>query len=159
MQDDVDDILSQLKEHTVEIKKSEDIKLEETDVKKFLITKTGTLVQTAIDSMQSIQQALGQSTDADEITALAKLIEASAKAIDTLNTLHNAQERNKTSKEVKQMEIDARERMNRDDNEVKKNLIFNREDLFKILTEPRVVKGEIIEEEHCSLADHQQCEA
>ena len=57
------------------------------------------------------------------------------------------------------MEIDARERMNRDDNEVKKNLIFNREDLFKILTEPRVVKGEIIEEEHCSLADHQQCEA
>ena len=31
-----------------------------------------------------------------------------------------------------------------DDNEVKKNLIFNREDLFKILTEPRIAKGEVV---------------
>ncbi len=146
MQDDVDDILSQLKEHTTEIKKADDIQLDEPDVKKFLITKTGTLVQSAIDSMQSIQQGLGQTTDADEIMALAKLIEASAKAIDTLNTLHNAQERNKTSKEVKQMEIDARERMNREDNDARKNLVFNREDLIRVLAEPRVVEGHVIEE-------------
>lgn len=145
MQDDVDDILSQLKEHTTEIKKADDIQLDEPDVKKFLITKTGTLVQSAIDSMQSIQQGLGQTTDADEIMALAKLIEASAKAIDTLNTLHNAQERNKTSKEVKQMEIDARERMNREDNDARKNLVFNREDLIRVLAEPRVVEGHVIE--------------
>lgn len=146
MQDDVDDILSQLKEHTTEIKKADDIQLDEPDVKKFLITKTGTLVQSAIDSMQSIQQGLGQTTDADEIMALAKLIEASAKAIDTLNTLHNAQERNKTSKEVKQMEIDARERMNREDNDTRKNLVFNREDLIRVLAEPRIVEGHVIED-------------
>ena len=149
MEEEVDDIIKQLANHTAVTKENKDIALQEGNVQEFLITKTGTLVEAAVDSMQTIKQTLGSTTDAEEITALAKLIEASAKAIDALNTLYNAAERNKTSKEIKQMEIKHREKMREEDEAANKEgnnfILTDRESVLSFLS-MKQAKGKVLEE-------------
>ena len=64
---------------------------------------------------------------------MAELIKASSSAIETLNKLHTAKERNDTQVAVKQMDVDSKERLNIVDNQTK--MLLSRDDIMKALVD------------------------
>ena len=131
--DAVDDILSQIKDHkttTTEIKKVE----EEFDPEKleaFILNKTSALVNTSIDMVEDVKDYISSAPENRDVASLAELIRASTGAIDTLNKLHASKEGNKVKKELKQIDVEAKERMNIADNQTK--VLLSRDDIMKAL--------------------------
>ena len=131
--DAVDDILSQIKDHKVttsEIKKVE----EEFDPEKleaFILNKTSALVNTSIDMVEDVKDYISSAPENRDVASLAELIRASTGAIDTLNKLHTSKEGNKIKKEIKQIDVEAKERMNIADNQTK--VLLSRDDIMKAL--------------------------
>ena len=131
--DAVDDILSQIKDHkatTSEIKKVE----EEFDPEKleaFILNKTSALVNTSIDMVEDVKDYISSAPENRDVASLAELIRASTGAIDTLNKLHTSKEGNKIKKEIKQIDVEAKERMNIADNQTK--VLLSRDDIMKAL--------------------------
>lgn len=146
---DVDDILSQLKTHKKKYdEETTSVNLTADGVQDFLIQKTGELVQEAISAMQSVNRAIANSTDAKEIAAMAEVIKAASAAVGTLTTLHTASEKNKVTREMKQLDIESREKMNTEDNQTR--VMLNREEILKYITNPdnanpRIAKGSVID--------------
>ena len=131
--DAVDDILSQIKDHkttTNEIQKVEkdfDVdKLEE-----FILNKTSSLVNTSIEMVEDVKDYISSAPENRDVASLAELIRASTGAIDTLNKLHTSKEGNKSRKEIKQLDVEAKERMNIADNQTK--VLLSRDDIMKAL--------------------------
>ncbi len=64
---------------------------------------------------------------------MAELIKASSGAIEALNKLHTAKERNETQVTVKQMDIESKEKLNVIDNQTK--MLLSRDDIMKALVD------------------------
>ena len=131
--DAVDDILSQIKDHktaTTEIRKvKKDFdadKLEE-----FILNKTSSLVNTSIEMVEDVKDYISSAPENRDVASLAELIRASTGAIDTLNKLHTSKEGKKSRKEIKQLDVEAKERMNIADNQTK--VLLSRDDIMKAL--------------------------
>ena len=131
--DAVDDILSQIKDHktaTTEIQKvKKDFdadKLEE-----FILNKTSSLVNSSIDMVENVRDYISSAPENRDVASLAELIRASTGAIDTLTKLHTSKEGNKSRKEIKQLDVEAKERMNIADNQTK--VLLSRDDIMKAL--------------------------
>jgi hypothetical protein len=131
--DAVDDILSQIKDHkatTSEIKKVEEV-LDPDKLEEFIVNKTSALVNTSIDMVENVKDYISSAPENRDVASLAELIRASTGAIDTLNKLHTSKEGNKVKKEIKQIDVEAKERMNIADNQTK--VLLSRDDIMKAL--------------------------
>ena len=110
--DAVDDILSQIKDHkatTSEIKKVEEV-LDPDKLEEFIVNKTSALVNTSIDMVENVKDYISSAPENRDVASLAELIRASTGAIDTLNKLHTSKEGNKVKKEIKQIDVEAKDR-------------------------------------------------
>jgi len=119
--DAVDDILSQIKDHkstTPEIKRVEE-DFDADKLEAFILNKTSALVNTSIDMVEDVKDYISSAPENRDVAAIAELIRASTGAIDTLNKLHASKEGNKSKMEIKQIDIQAKERMNIADNQTK----------------------------------------
>jgi len=131
--DAVDDILSQIKDHkstTPEIKRVEE-DFDADKLEAFILNKTSALVNTSIDMVEDVKDYISSAPENRDVAAIAELIRASTGAIDTLNKLHAAKEGNKSRMEIKQIDIQAKERMNIADNQTK--VLLSRDDIMKAL--------------------------
>ena len=131
--DAVNDILSQIKDHkqtTQEIRKVEE-KLDVEKLEEFLVNKTSSLISSSVDMVEDVKDYISSAPENRDVASLAELIKASASAIDSLTKLHTAKEGNKSKKEIKQLDIEAKERMNIVDNQAK--VLMSRDDIMKAL--------------------------
>lgn len=130
----VNDILSQIKSHnkdTTEIKKvAEEIDLE--NLEEFLVKKTSSLINSSVDMVDDVKEYIASAPENRDVASLAELIKASSSAIDTLSKLHTAKEQNKNRVEIKQMDIESKEKLNIMDNQTK--VLMTRDDVMKALT-------------------------
>lgn len=131
--DAVNDILSQIKDHkqtTQEIRKVEE-KLDVEKLEEFLVNKTSSLISSSVEMVEDVKGYISSAPENRDVASLAELIKASASAIDSLTRLHTAKEGNKSKKEIKQLDIEAKERMNIVDNQAK--VLMSRDDIMKAL--------------------------
>lgn len=127
----VNDIIAQLKQHNTSIKQVKDTDLSKEGVEEFLINQTAKLVNTSLNMIENVNMYIASSPEHKDITAYAELIKASSQAIDVLNKLHVAKEKNESQKELKKMDIESRERLNYADNQTK--LLLTRDDIYNVL--------------------------
>ena len=81
--------------------------------------------------VEDVKDYISSAPENRDVAAIAELIRASTGAIDTLNKLHAAKEGNKSKMEIKQLDVEARERMNITDNQTK--VLLSRDDIMKAL--------------------------
>lgn len=114
----VNDILSQLKDTTTLARKVPTIEedLQKEDLEKYIISTSGKLINKTMGIIDNVNDYISSAPEAKDVTALAELLKAAATSIESLNKVYTSIERNKTVKEVKQMDIDSREKINVNDN-------------------------------------------
>ena len=146
--EDIKSLVDQLKDSATLNKnvsqKSEELGLNPNDVEQFVIKNSGHLVQQSLEVMDNVKDYIMASGDPDSISALSELINASSKAIESLNKLVVQNKRSATTIATKTMDIEAKYTI--EDTRNKNALIGTREEIFKkLMAEANVI--EINEEE------------
>ena len=128
------DIITQLKQSNKVAKTPiEDSVLNKEDLEDFLIQNSSKLIKKSLSIVENVNDYISSAPENRDVAALAELIKASSGAIDSLNKLHTAKERNETQLEVKQMDVNSKERLNIADNGTK--LLLSRDDIMKALVD------------------------
>jgi len=112
----VNDIIAQLKSTTALAKKEETEDLDKDKLEEFIIKNSGKLITKTLGIVDDVQAYISSAPDAKDVAALAELLKAASSSIEALNKVYTSIEKNKTVKEVKQMDIDSREKINVQDN-------------------------------------------
>ena len=118
----VDDIVSQLQNSSMinrpqrapEEEISEEISKE--NLEEFIIKKSALLINKTLHAINNVEDYISSAPDAKDVSAFAELLNAASGSIDALNKVYTSIEKNKTSKEIKTMDIQSKERMNTQDN-------------------------------------------
>ena len=130
----VNDIISQLKQNNKVAKAPvEESVLNKEYLEDFLIQNSGKLIKKSLSIVDNVNDYISSAPENRDVAALAELIKASSSAIETLNRLHTAKERNETQLEVKKIDVESKERMNIADNQAK--ILLSREDIMNALIE------------------------
>ena len=128
----VNDIISQLKQNNkVARTPVEESVLDKEDLEDFLIQNSGKLIKKSLSIVDNVNDYISSAPENRDVAALAELIKASSSAIETLNKLHVAKERNETQLEVKKIDVQSKERINIADNQAK--ILLSREDIMNAL--------------------------
>jgi vacuolar-type H+-ATPase catalytic subunit A/Vma1 len=137
----VNDIISQLKQNNKTAKTpAEESVLDKEDIEDFIIQHTSRLIKKSLSIVDNVNDYISSAPENRDVAAMAELIKASSGAIEALNKLHTAKERNDTQVAVKQMDIESKERLNIADNGTK--LLLSRDDIMKALVDK---DGDIID--------------
>jgi hypothetical protein len=107
---DVDSIISQIKNQGKSIKnvQKERPELKKEDLEKFIIDNAAAVVADSIEMVQSLKLDVVGGGDAKMVEATAELVKAVTGAIDALSKLKLSEDKIKSQKEIKQMDIDAK---------------------------------------------------
>lgn len=140
-ENDVDDILSQLKTREKNTPKEDEIELTRDNLEAFLLKSAGSLVRNALNAVSDAQIATSGASESEEIEAVAELTKAASSAIEALNKIYVTLEKSRAAKELKTMDIQARLQMNSEDNTTK--LLLSREEVFKELFDDKGHKAVI----------------
>jgi hypothetical protein len=129
-----DSILDQLQQSLTEKKeivKAPPSALTNENLEEFVLQQTATLVNQSMEAVDNLKDYIQAGVSDREITAFAEVVKASSAAIETLNKLLIAREKNKLTSELKEKDIQARKELNTQDNQTR--LLLSREDLMKQL--------------------------
>mgnify|MGYP001234557045 CR=1 FL=1 len=130
----VNDIISQLKQNNKVARTPVDESvLNKEDLEDFLIQNSGKLIKKSLSIVDNVNDYISSAPENRDVAALAELIKASSSAIETLNKLHTAKERNETQLEVKKLDVESRERINIADNQTQ--ILLSRDDIMKALVD------------------------
>ena len=130
----VNDIISQLKQNNkVSRAPIDESVLDKEDLEDFLIQNSGKLIKKSLSIVDNVNDYISSAPENRDVAALAELIKASSSAIETLNKLHVAKERNETQLEVKKIDVESKERINIADNQAK--ILLSREDILNALVD------------------------
>ena len=132
--DSIDDLLSQLQSSNQvarDADKQDDFKLDKEDLENFLLQYSGKLIKGSVDYVEDVKQFITSAPDAKDVESLSKLVGAAAAAIETLNKIHISDQKAKSTKELKVMDIESKKAFQQQDTETK--LLLNREELMKEL--------------------------
>ena len=128
------DIISQLKQNNKVARTPVDESvLNKEDLEDFLIQNSGKLIKKSLSIVDNVNDYISSAPENRDVAALAELIKASSSAIETLNKLHTAKERNETQLEVKKLDVESRERINIADNQTQ--ILLSRDDIMKALVD------------------------
>lgn len=156
MSDDLDKILDDLKNDNSISTLNEEPEQKRLDINDdnlgdYVMQKVGTLVESGIEAVQSIQQTIASGFQPEELAAFNGLISAVTSAADTLNKIHIQHLKQKAAKELKQMDIAAKKQLS-DSNPNGGNtnvLIATREEIIErfLKDNKKVINAEFSEEE------------
>lgn len=134
---DVDDIIFQIRNQGKSLKNVEKEKPELTkeDLEKFVIDNASSVVMDSIEMVQSLKMDVIAGADSKMVEAVSELVKATTAAIDSLSKLKLSDDKIKSQKEIKQMDIDAKSSIIADQNS--SGLFISREELLKNLLGPR----------------------
>lgn len=111
----VNDIIAQLKGNTALAKKEVVEDLDKDKLEEFIIKNSGRLINKTLGIIDDVQTYISSAPDAKDVAALAELLKAASSSIEALNKVYTSIEKNKTVKEIKQMDIDSKEKINTQD--------------------------------------------
>jgi hypothetical protein len=142
LNDEVEDIISQIKNQSKNLKKpaqnQPDLKKE--DLENFVIVNAGKVVNHSLEMVENLKTEVLAGADSKLIESVSELVKATTSAIDALSKLKIAEDKLKSQKEITQMNIDAKISKENEDDSSK--LTFTRNDIIKLLEkkeEPTVV--------------------
>jgi len=120
MEEDLDfivgDIITQLKGTTALSKKEPEDELTKEKLEEFIIKNSGKLIMKSLDIIEDVQTYISSAPDAKDVAAFAELLKASSASMECLNKIYISLEKNKTTKDIKQMDIVSKEKQNTQDN-------------------------------------------
>jgi hypothetical protein len=108
---------------------AEELKLTDENVNDFILETTGKLVQSGLKTIESLKSVIQTGFDPEELTAYSDLMKSVITAVDTLNKVNLQNKKGKTSKEIKQMEINNKVKESKGGNT--NVLVMTREDVIK----------------------------
>ena len=129
IEDQVGDILDQLKSAPKVIRKVESLNLTKENLEEFILKYAGDLVQTSSDAVNTINDHILSAPTAEDVVALAELIKASNSSIETLNKMLLTDKKHHTLIKIKQMDVDSRKKEL--DTAIGAKLLMSREELMK----------------------------
>lgn len=112
----INGIISQLKHTTALTKVEPEEDLQKEKLEEFIIKNSGKLITKILSIVDGVQAYISSAPDAKDVSALAELLKAASASIEALNKVYTSIEKNKTVKEVKQMDIESKEKINTQDN-------------------------------------------
>jgi hypothetical protein len=114
----VDDIVSQLQNSSIinRPQRAPDEEISKENLEEFIIKKSALLINKTLHAINNVEDYISSAPDAKDVSAFAELLNAASGSIDALNKVYASIEKNKTSKEIKTMDIQSKERMNTQDN-------------------------------------------
>jgi hypothetical protein len=125
------DIVDQINMPIETVSDSNDNDINTENLEQFVINSASKLVKDSLDLIAGASGDALASGDPEAIEAAAALIKSSSSAVETLNRLLIANNRNKSAKEIKKLDIESKLQMNNEDNQTK--LIMSREEVFKFI--------------------------
>jgi len=145
MTDSIDDLLSQLQSSNQvarDVEKQDDFKLDKEDLENFLLQYSGKLIKGSVDYVEDVKQFITSAPDAKDVESLSKLVGAAAAAIETLNKIHISDQKAKSTKELKVMDIESKKALQQQDTETK--LLLNREELMKqLIDDAQIIDADV----------------
>lgn len=133
LDDAVTDIIAQLKTNNKTARTPEHNVLNKEDLEDFLIQNSGRLIQKSLNIVDNVDDYISSAPENRDVAALAELIKASSSALEMLNKLHTAKEKNQTQVVVKQMDVASKERISFVDNQTR--VLLSREDILQALVD------------------------
>lgn len=120
MEEDLDnivgDIITQLKGTTALARREPEDELTKEKLEEFIIKNSGRLINKSLNIIDEVQAYISSAPDAKDVAAFAELLKASSASMESLNKIYISLEKNKTTKDIKQMDLDSREKINTQDN-------------------------------------------
>ena len=139
----VNDIITQLKGTTALAKKEETEDLDKEKLEEFIIKNPGKLITKTLGIVDDVQTYISSAPEAKDVTALAELLKAAASSIEALNKVYTSIEKNKTVKEIKQMDIESKEKINVQDNTA--FLLSRKEIMQELIGKSKQDDGKIVD--------------
>lgn len=143
---DMDSLIGQLKDNTtvnnhIQKESTRQELIDPENLEQFVINNSSNLINQSLGVMNEVKDYIMASGDPDSISALSELINASSKAIESLNKIVIQNKRSATSIATKTMDVNAKYAIEEKKNE--NALIGTREEIFKkMLAEAKVIDVE-----------------
>lgn len=132
---EIGDLVDQLKNAEQFLKKpekaEEEFDLNPEELEKFILNNAGKLVKKSIDMVDEVKQYVETAPESRDVSSLSELINASSSAIETLSKILVQNKRDKTQKEVKQMDIDGKKQLMQ--GEFNAKMMLSRDDVMNEL--------------------------
>jgi hypothetical protein len=124
--------------------KTERNPLKKEDLEKFVIERSGELIEDALEMVATVKDFIISAPNAEDVDALAGLINATSAAMDTLNKINIADKKTDTSVKLKTMDIESKKELLQADNT--QRVLATREEILKMLVDKsKPIEAEIIE--------------
>lgn len=130
----IDDLLSQLKENTVINKQlcdNKDFKLSKDDLEQFILNTSGRLIQDSLDMVDVVKERVSSAAEPDDVASLSELFKASTSTIEALNKILIQDKKASTTMAVKRMDIEAKKEISQQ--EIHGKLMASREEVLSKL--------------------------
>lgn len=140
----MDDLLSQLKDSNDQLKAAQrkHVELDPNNIQDFIYRTANELINSSLDILASAKTNTTQAPLAEDIEAIAKLIQANSQAIDLLNKIFIQQERNQAQIQVQQLKNENKNKLP-DTKSSNEPLRMTREEMLEhILKDAKVVDVE-----------------
>jgi hypothetical protein len=146
--DDVDDIISQLKEFPAVVRKSEELSeiMDKNKVQDFVIEYSTRLIKSATESVEYVKDIVQAAPTPDDVSALADLIGSTSNALDILNKMSISDKKIDASMKIKQMDIDNKQKQ-LETKVAATTMLLTREEVMKQLIEQsnKIKKNKVID--------------
>ena len=130
----IDDLLSQLKENTVINKQlcdNKDFKLSKDDLEQFILNTSGRLIQDSLDMVDVVKERVSSAAEPDDVASLSEPFKASTSTIEALNKILIQDKKASTTMAVKRMDIEAKKEISQQ--EIHGKLMASREEVLSKL--------------------------
>lgn len=137
--DNVDDIISQLREFPAVVKKSEELTeiMDKNKVQDFVIEYSTRLIKSATESVEYVKDIVQAAPTPDDVSALAELIGSTSTALDILNKMSISDKKLDNAVKIKQMDIDTKQKQ-LETKVAATTILLSREEVMKQLIEQSI---------------------
>lgn len=148
---EIDHIISELKStaivntnHAQAV--SQNVEVTDDTVNHYVYEKTTEVIQAGLEAINNIKNTISMGADPKEISALAQLINATTKAIDSMNSINLQQRHAKSAVELKKLDIAGKKEIISKLPPTSNNiLIATREEVAKMIDRPKKCDQSIID--------------
>jgi hypothetical protein len=138
----INDLTEKLKEQVDGVKnksaeyKKENDTLKKDNLEKFILEKTGELVEEGLDTIRELKSIFVSNPNAEEIDSLAQAFKAVTSALSVLKDIQVTESKIANNKELKEMDIKARKELKEEKtNSEGPKLLITRDEMLKKLIE------------------------
>jgi Mg2+ and Co2+ transporter CorA len=143
------DLTNKLKQSigTINNKVKEDTENHSEDLEEFILKNSKELVVSGIDAINEIKQTVLLNPQSDEVESLAEIFKGVSTVMNILKDIQITKMKSKSTKEMKQMDIESKKQLEEIDNSPK-GLRMTRDEIFKMLKD----SGDIVDADYVKLS-------